>query len=104
VDRCNVSVAARRELLELMGRPLAKHTACVYFNVPREVCEERIRARVDHPTIRSVHRGMKAIASFAKTLEPPEPSEGFGRVYEVQTFSDVDRLLASWGCTASSKL
>ena len=52
VDRCNITVADRKALMQLMFNPAPKDIACVYFDVSAEECCERIAKRQDHPTIK----------------------------------------------------
>ena len=52
VDRCNITVADRNALMQLMFNPAPNDIACVYFDVSAEECCERIAKRQDHPTIK----------------------------------------------------
>jgi atypical dual specificity phosphatase len=100
VDRCNVTVEERKELLETMFSPEPKHTAAVFFNFPALVCSERVAKRTNHPTIKAgtAASKMKIIKSFEKRFVAPQIQEGFGTVHEIKTFEDADRLLYRWGC------
>ena len=100
VDRCNITVADRKALMELMFNPAPKDIACVYFDVSAEECCERIAKRQDHPTIKpgTPASKMKIVGSFRKRLEVPDLAEGFSHVYHLQTFEDADNLLMKFGC------
>ena len=100
VDRCNITVADRKALMQLMFNPAPKDIACVYFDVSAEECCERIAKRQDHPTIKpgTPASKMKIVGSFRKRLEVPDLAEGFSHVYHLQTFEDADNLLMKFGC------
>ena len=93
IDRCNVSKQDRQEWLDLMMRP---DCTCVFFDVDKEVCKERVAGRSDHPTI-PMGKGAKIVESFAKRLERPEVGEGFRSVVVVRRFEEGETLGKSWG-------
>ncbi|KAI8594083.1 hypothetical protein BDZ88DRAFT_402519 [Geranomyces variabilis] len=90
VDRCNPTVDARAEWLDMAFKP--RDALCVFFNLPRDVCVQRADARPSHPTI-AQGRARNVVASFAKQLVPPTVAEGFACVAEVGSSHAANELL-----------
>ncbi|KAJ3051667.1 hypothetical protein HK097_007296 [Rhizophlyctis rosea] len=93
IDRCNVEKKDRKEWLDLMMRP---DCTCVFFDVDKDACKERVAGRSDHPTI-PMGKGVKIVEGFAKRLEVPEVGEGFRNVVVVRSFEEGEALARSWG-------
>lgn len=70
----------------------------IHFATPAEECIRRIAQRVGHPTL-PPERGPKAVASFAKALEPPTLAEGFEKVHVVRSYEEANALMLSYGAT-----
>ena len=94
VDKCSVTRADRKTLLDLALRPAG--CVCVFVDTPRAQCEERAAGRTDHPGIR-FGGGKLPIASFADKLEAPAATEGFDAVHCVTSEAEVAALLTKWG-------
>eukprot|EP00798_Chlamydomonas_sp_ICE-L_P018252 gene18252-24705_t len=99
LDRCNVVVEDRKAWLDLalIGKR-DKGVVAVYFDVAPEECVQRIRTRLDHPTL-PPERGPKAVASFQKMLQPPTIAEGFERVYIVTSYEESNLLMQKFGAS-----
>lgn len=94
LDRCNVDAEDRKYWLDVAMRP--KDAVAVFFDVPAEVCIERVSGRADHPTI-AQGKGAGIVRSFAKKLTAPTRAEGFTNVYTVSSIGDANALLRRWG-------
>ncbi|KAG0047710.1 hypothetical protein BGZ83_007281 [Gryganskiella cystojenkinii] len=68
IDRCNPTMAERREWYEVAFQP--DEVAMVWFSLGVETCIERVDARENHPTV-AAGLGSKVVRSFAKGFEFP---------------------------------
>jgi atypical dual specificity phosphatase len=105
VDRCNVKKSERKKLIDnfLFCKAIksAKEVHLVFFNVPKEICHQRMISRNNHPSISNAKakaKGEKIISSFLQQLEEPSRAEGFGAIHVLSTDEDVKALLNQWGC------
>lgn len=94
LDCCNLTVAKRKEWL--MDAGTGMRVWCLFFDIPIEECEYRIRRRRNHPTIPSGEAGVTILRSVAKQLQVPEASEGFEKVIVLTTVEQVEQLLHDW--------
>ena len=105
VDCCNLSIAKRKEWLQLAHNPRAW---CIYFALSLEECKERISQRVGHPTILNGAAGVKILDSMSKVMQPPcvetATKEGFERLIIVHSGEEATALLRSWRITVDSTL
>jgi len=91
-DRCNPLAADRKAWLKLVDRPCV----AVYFDYPKALCQQRINARLDHPTIRA-GRGANALDQFSDQMQPPSIDEGFTAILTITSFAasrDAVQLIA----------
>lgn len=68
VDRMNFDKKQRARYL-LSAKEAGYETEIVVFHVPKEICQERCRARKDHPTIKTEQDVGKATGFFFKSYE-----------------------------------
>ncbi|KAG0199430.1 hypothetical protein BGX28_007327 [Mortierella sp. GBA30] len=68
VDRCNPTMAERKEWYEVAFQP--DETAMVWFSMNVDRCIERVDGRENHPTV-APGMGSKVVRSFAKSFEFP---------------------------------
>jgi predicted kinase len=101
IDRCNITRAQRREILDLLGSPPAREVVCVFFDFPREVCKAQAAAREDHPTIKK-GGGARIIDDQAKCLQRPAAAEGFSAVDVVKSFEEAEAILQRYGVATSA--
>ena len=73
IDRTNPLASQRREFVRL-ARARGRRATIVYFDVPRAVCEQRIRQRTTHPTLGEA-KMHEAIANFLRHLTVPTADE-----------------------------
>jgi predicted kinase len=73
IDRTNPMRAQRAQFVEL-ARAKGYRVRIVHFDVPRDVCEERIRRRAGHPTLDET-RMAEAIDRYEGVLDPPSGDE-----------------------------
>lgn len=73
VDRTNPTVARRNQFV-YAAREHGYRVKIIYFDVPRQLCEQRIRDRKGHPTL-SVEKMTEAINRYEQMLEPPTQAE-----------------------------
>ncbi|CAJ1417525.1 unnamed protein product [Effrenium voratum] len=92
VDRCNCTRLQRRVWLELADDYEAG-VACIWLDVPEEVCGERVLQRFGHQTLPAEDKSLAVIAAFARRFEPPMEAEGFVR-WRVRDDDDLDEALA----------
>ncbi|KAI1310280.1 hypothetical protein EDD11_003749 [Mortierella claussenii] len=72
VDRCNPTIAERKEWYEVAFQP--DDTAMIWFSRGVEQCIERVDSRESHPTV-AAGMGSKVVRSFAKGFEFPNLSK-----------------------------
>ena len=73
IDRTNPWRWQRERFAEA-ARERGYRVRIIHFDVPREVCERRIRDRTDHPTL-PPERMHEALDRFETALEPPTKGE-----------------------------
>jgi atypical dual specificity phosphatase len=100
VDKCNVTIQARKLWADLAMIPKSKITI-VWFDYDSEDCLNRVKNRVDHPTIR-FGRGDSIVKSFTKQFEEPTEAEGYKRIIRIKTFHASNALLQKMGCDPST--
>lgn len=89
IDRTNIDRRQRRNWLKLAKYLKVQEVECVYFKADPEKCLERIKKRVNHPTIpqqTDILKLKSIVNKFRKALEVPDVQEGFTNV----TVIDVD--------------
>lgn len=73
IDRTNPLREQRSKFAE-MARAVGYYLKIIYFDIPEEVCRERIRNRTGHPTL-ARDRMEEAIANYQSRLEIPRAEE-----------------------------
>ena len=73
IDRTNPMPEQRKAFAE-MAKAAGYYVKTVYFDVPVEICQERIRNRKGHPTL-AADRMKEAIATYQSRLNEPKPDE-----------------------------
>ncbi|KAG7094138.1 hypothetical protein E1B28_007750 [Marasmius oreades] len=92
VDRCNTSLADRKQWLSLASN-WCKHPVCVLFDYDRRICEARAQRRVGHPTLTPGSRVRNAVEQMHKTFVRPMLGEGFKAVVVVKSFEAAKELV-----------
>jgi atypical dual specificity phosphatase len=94
LDRCNGTVAQRKEWLDLIknGASNSELPLCIYFQWPLAICEERLLGRKVHLTL-SGPRGIGILRAHYKALEPPALTEGFSKIIKVSDSDSYSNLL-----------
>ncbi|KJE90384.1 DNA ligase III [Capsaspora owczarzaki ATCC 30864] len=103
LDRACVDPEERAIWLNIAQRP--KTATAVFFDIPAQICKERVSLRKDHPTIR-FGGGQRVVDELAKKLIPPAKAEGFAEIVTIRSLEDMNALLVRFGATpiALSKL
>ena len=73
IDRTN-PMRRQREELGALARDAGYHLKIVYFDIPVEICRERILNRRGHPTLQ-VNQMHAAIARYISNLDVPTEAE-----------------------------
>lgn len=73
VDRTN-PLRWQREIFVRLARQYGYRTRIVYFDVPADLCRERITQRTGHPTL-TPERMQEAMNRYLSCLEAPCPEE-----------------------------
>ena len=81
LDRCNPQKKDRAEWLKLVNGPCV----AVFSDYSRELCQQRIDSRLNHPTLRA-GRGGNALSQFNKEMQPPTMDEGFIAILTITSF------------------
>ncbi|KAF9916628.1 hypothetical protein BX616_003274 [Lobosporangium transversale] len=93
IDRCNPTMAERKEWYELAFQP--DETAMVWFSRNIEQCIKRVDSRENHPTVEA-GKGDKVVRSFAKGFEFPNLNKEGNwckTLVEVGDDEGIDQLL-----------
>lgn len=102
IDKCNPTVKDRQYWVDYSMID-KKEIVVVFFNSSVEECIERVKNRVDHPTIK-FGRGESIVKSFSNLLELPTEKEGFKKIIKVRSFSECNDMLISLGCNKDKLL
>jgi atypical dual specificity phosphatase len=96
LDRTNYSILDRKKWLKLsLLNP--KNCLCIYLNTPKFICINRVKNRINHPTIKE-GGGERIINDIANKLECPTKEEGFSNVIYLESQEDVRDYLKNWKC------
>ncbi|KAJ3551932.1 hypothetical protein NM688_g4426 [Phlebia brevispora] len=83
IDRTNVDAGQRSTWIR-MGREFPRTSTWVlHFDTPYEICVERLRTRVGHPTISSPEQGVAVLRRFSADFQPPSPYEGYNKLLQL---------------------
>ncbi|CAK9117676.1 unnamed protein product [Durusdinium trenchii] len=94
VDRCNCTRLQRRVWLELAD-DYEVGAACIWLDIPEEICDERVLQRFGHRTLPPEDKSLEVIDGFAQRFEPPMEAEGFVR-WRVKDDGDLEEALAEY--------
>ena len=73
IDRTNPS-RPQRAAFAIAARARSHRVKIVYFDIPREICQQRIASRTAHPTLQA-DKMNEAINTFLSRLDIPTPDE-----------------------------
>ena len=99
MDRVHPTEADRLEWVRVLHSPPKGEIGLVYFATPVDVCVERVRHRLGHPTIPH-GKGERIVRQIDNILEPPSQHERrnvFGLVEVVSSIDESNALLKKWG-------
>jgi predicted kinase/predicted phosphohydrolase len=92
IDRTNIDKRQRAYWVRLAKQYRVKDVTCLFFDIDKDLCHERIQARIGHPTINEkvpAERRTQIIRRFAQDLVTPDISEGFTTIAYL-TEKDLD--------------
>lgn len=92
IDRCNITLKDRYYWYEMCFKP---KTLTIYFDIPKDICEYRVKNRQNHETIK-IGSGKDAINTFYKQLEIPDKNH-FGEIIIIKNTDDIINLLKKFG-------
>lgn len=91
LDKCNVRKDERLEWYKIAFEP--QSFLVVYFDIDSDICKKRVMNRIGHATIQYGH-GTNIVDSFAKKLEPIDPTETYMKdVVTIRSNTDLNNLL-----------
>ncbi|KAH8832403.1 P-loop containing nucleoside triphosphate hydrolase protein [Flagelloscypha sp. PMI_526] len=80
IDRTNVDADQRAHWIRIAHRSPGVHVWLIVFDIPIEVCAERLKHRTSHPTIHTPEKGLEVLTRFAHQFRHPQPYEGYDRI------------------------
>jgi len=93
IDRCNHSKEQRNYFIQWAKRYNIP-VVVIVFNFSVEECEinidKRIRSGKVHPSINNLKTAREALDCIKTQFEFPELSEGIGRIYQCNSFEEID--------------
>lgn len=95
LDRTNLTKKERSKWLK-MTSVNKKQCICIFFKTPKIICQNRIKNRKDHPTIKG--NGERILNEMEKELEEPSIEEGFNQLIVLEDSEDVKEYLKTWNC------
>jgi len=90
IDRCNISITSRQELLSLAQHSL--NPIAIYFSANSELCQQRAQLRPNHPSL-SPGAAKAAIKQFSSQLVPPSLKEEFAAIVTVPSIPAASSLI-----------
>ena len=93
VDRCNFDPSQRKPWFQEAKRFKADSIEAVYFDVPVEVCVERVMKRKSHETLPPTENAPNVVRRFADLMVPPTEQEPFDAVHIIRSEEDIDQLI-----------
>eukprot|EP00474_Spongospora_subterranea_P009677 CRZ10135.1 hypothetical protein [Spongospora subterranea] len=95
VDRTNMTRDHRSYFLKLAAELGVGLVICIVFDVPPEICGQRIMERIDHPTLPAVPESIAILHRFVKEFERPALEEGFNQILVIKSPRQVESLIAA---------
>jgi atypical dual specificity phosphatase len=96
LDRVNSTKKDRKLWIENASLS-PKKCLCIYLSTPKFICLDRVKARINHPTIKK-GGGQKIINGIDNKFEIPTIDEGFSNVIILEDEEDVRNYLKTWNC------
>lgn len=93
VDRCNFDINQRKAWIDLAAKHGITNVSCLWLDIDKETCCERVSKRENHPTIKPDSDGEKIIDQFSRIFVGPELSEGFVNVTVLKDNNDLEKLM-----------
>ena len=87
LDRCNLTRIERNEWISCYKNISTRNVLCVYFNLDKEICKQRLEKRQNHDM-----RNPTVIDNLSSKLEIPRIDEGFSKIIEI---TDDDEIITN---------
>ncbi|TFK51668.1 P-loop containing nucleoside triphosphate hydrolase protein [Heliocybe sulcata] len=84
VDRTNVDAAQRSHWINIAREVPETAIWVLVFDTPYKICVDRLRQRVNHPTIKTPEQGLQILARFSSSFQWPSPQEGYDRIMNLR--------------------
>jgi len=98
IDRCNVTVEERADVMRLAHAPQPSDVAVVFFDTPIAHAKQMVARRQGHPTLKADNASSgKVVESFGRKLMAPSVAEGFGQVHVVADYEQSATVLQRLG-------
>ncbi|KIM34505.1 hypothetical protein M408DRAFT_325891 [Serendipita vermifera MAFF 305830] len=111
VDRTNIDSRQRKIWIDIARRFNGVSVWVITMNTPYKVCAERLRTRIDHPTIKSFGVAQSVLNRFKSEFETPSLLEDFDRMYDLEphttgvwTRQDIIKVLHEIETSPSTRL
>ena len=98
LDRCNVEKSDRKYWINLAFK--SKNIVAIHFDFDKNICIDRVKNRVGHPTIK-YGRGENIVKSFHNKFQKPTDDESFKKIITLSNKKEVYDLLIKMGCKES---
>jgi protein-tyrosine phosphatase/predicted kinase len=95
IDNCNLEVSTRNYWINYFSK---KRIWIIYFKMDIEECENRIKNRTDHPTLKSSQYSIVK-NMYEKLEEPNYYTEKVEKIIEINSIEESYELLKKWGFT-----
>jgi len=93
VDRCNFDYWQRNVWIRLCQNFNITQIWCLFFDIPAQICKERVSARTNHPSIPSGDSGFAVVDKFVGLMIPPKLIEGFIDIIIVKPETDINAVV-----------
>jgi predicted kinase len=98
LDRCNFSVEDRKQWISMSKKPIY----AIYFDIPLNVCLERLKSRKNHPTLNS--NSSRVLQEMQSSLEQPSMKEGFKSITVIRNEEDIENFMNTFFENKDTKL
>ncbi|KAJ7089667.1 P-loop containing nucleoside triphosphate hydrolase protein [Mycena belliarum] len=84
IDRTNFDSSQRAHWIKIAREIPGTLIWVIVFDTPKEICATRLRARTEHPTIKSPEVALSILDRFSSQYRAPSESEGYDRIIYLQ--------------------
>jgi len=93
IDRCNFDFDQRSTWVRLAAYYNCASIRCLFLNIPKNICKDRVSVRQDHPTIPMGDTGNEIIEKLNMGFIPPMKAEGYLEIFTITSPEELTPIM-----------